>query len=184
LLSLFLIVTLLILITLLLTPAIIELRKPRDKGPRRILHDITKTQNEQNSEERDSSWSQAFLREALPKNLQQILTEFKGKKISVIGVNTVKIFGDMKFPSEIEVEKSLVVEGFLILGERCLFGGSLKASENVSVGSKVVIKGDLITDGNAYIGNDVTIKGSVHAKNSVRVGKKTVVHGSIVVAEV
>lgn len=175
LLLLLLILTLLGLIFLLLAPTILEMRRPKDKGPRKIgegaIRKLYNTYDHQQAK---------FSKQNLPKSLLHILRELEGKKISAIGVDAVKITGDVKFPLDSEVPKSIVIEGSLIMGERCLFGGSVKASKSITVGNEVIVKGDLVTDENAYIWADVMIKGSVHARGFVRLGKNTFVGGSVV----
>lgn len=177
---LLLILTLIGLTLLLLVPTIVEIRKPKDIGPRKIAESTTRKRDEH-------SYQQAKLsnlsRQSLPKNLQHILTELEGKEISAMGVDAARIVGDVKFPPDIEVQKSIVVEGSLIIGERCLFSNSVKASKGVSVSNEVIVKGDIVSDGNAYVGADVMIKGSVHAQGSVRLGKNTFVDGSVIAGE-
>ncbi|MFQ6087007.1 MAG: hypothetical protein ACE5OV_03195 [Candidatus Bathyarchaeia archaeon] len=178
---LLLILTLLGLILLLLAPTIFEIRKPENKGPRKITESTTRKPDEHGSQQAQSSRQSLTLsRQNLPKNLRDVLIELEGKEVSAIGVDAVRIIGDVKLPSNIEVQKSIVVEGFFTIGERCLFGGSVKASKDITVGNEVIVKGDLVTDGNAYIGADVMIEGSVHAQGSVKLGKDTFVGGSVV----
>lgn len=158
-------------------PTITEIKKPRDKGPRKIVESRIRKQDEHSSRQAKSS---TLPRQNLPKNLQHILIELEGREISLIGVDMVRIMGDVKFPSDIEIQRNIVVEGSLIVGERCLFGGSIKASKSITVGNEVIVKGDLVTDENAYVGADVMIRGSVHSQGSARLGKNTFVYGSVV----
>jgi len=172
-----LILLLLGLIVLLLAPTLIEVRKPKDKGPRKIDEKTIK-------EARESKHGRVkVLKQILPENLQQILRELEGKEISAMGLDTIKIRGDVKFPKEIEITKGIVVEGSLIVGERCLFGSSLKASKNITVENGVIVKGDLVTDESAYLGANVVVEGSIHAQGSVWLGANTFVGGSIVAGE-
>ncbi len=181
LLFLLLILILLGLVFLLLAPTIVEIKKPRDKGPRKIAESTMRKPDEHSSQQAKSSRRSSTLsRQNLPENLQHILVELEGKEISAIGVDAVRITGDVEFPSDIEVQISIVVEGSLTIGERCLFGGGVKASKSISVGNEVIVKGDLVTEGSAYVGADVVINGSVHAHGSVRLGKNTFVDGSVV----
>jgi cytoskeletal protein CcmA (bactofilin family) len=178
---LLLVLILLGLILLLLAPTIIEIKKPKDKGPRKIAEGTPKKPEEYGYQPaKNSKRLSTFPKQGLPKNLRQILKELEGKKILTIGTDAVKIKGDVKFPSDIEIQKTIVVEGSLTLGERCLFGGSLKASKNITVNNEVIIKGDLVTDGSAHIGANVLIEGSVHARDYVQLGKSTFVGGSVV----
>lgn len=176
-----LILALLGLILLLLAPTIVEIKKPKDKGPRRIAEGTTRNPSEHSSQQAKSlSQSSTFSKQDIPEKLQHVLIELEGKEISSIGATAVRIVGDVKFTSDIEVQKSIVVDGSLTIGDRCLFGGSVKASKDISIGKKVIVRGDVVTDENAYIGADAVIKGSVHAQGSVRLGKNIIVDGSVV----
>ena len=123
----------------LLVPTIVEIKKPKDKSPRKIAEKTVRKPDKHSSQQAKSS---TLSRQNLPKNLQHILIELEGKEISAICVDAVRIIGDVKFPSDIEVQKSIVVEGSLIIGERCLFGGSVKASKSISIGNEAIVKGD------------------------------------------
>jgi len=168
---LLLIFILLGLVTLLFLPAIIETRNPKDQGPRGITENII---------ERPLKFNPEKVVNVLPRNLQQILVELNGKEISAIGADTIKIVGDVRFPEDVKLQKSILVEGYLNIGQRCLICGSVKASKGVKVEDEVTVDGDLISDGNVYLGADVAIKGSVHAHGSVSLGKNTFIGRSVV----
>lgn len=123
---------------LLFLPAILELRRPRDDGPRRVAESTM---------------------------------DFDRKKVLKLGVDTIRIIGDVEFPSDVETRENIVVEGSLVIGDRCRFYGSVKASRGVEIGSKVVIEGSLVAGEGASIGKDTKIKGSVNAGGLVRLGK-------------
>ncbi len=123
-------------------PAFLELKRPRDKGPRRV---------------------------------EETTMGFNRKKVLKLGVDTVRIMSNMEFPSDFEAKENVVVEGSLVIGDRCHFYGSVKASEDVEIRSKVVIEGSLIAGGAVKLGRDAKIKGSVDAKRSVHLGENSFV---------
>jgi len=123
-------------------PAVLELRRPRDKGPRKVAESTM---------------------------------EFNRKKVLKLGVDTIRIMGDMEFPSDVEAKENIVVEGSLMIGDRCHFCGSVKTSGDVEIRSKVVIEGNLIVGGGVKLGKDTRIKGSVDAKGTVHLGENSLV---------
>jgi predicted acyltransferase (DUF342 family) len=123
-------------------PPFVELKSPRDNGPRRVA-------------ERTMG--------------------FRGKKVLRLGVDTIRIIDDWEFPSDCEVKENIVVEGSLVIGDRCHFYGSIKASDDVDISSKVVIEGSLIAGGHVKLRKDVVIMGSLDAKGPVSLGENSFV---------
>jgi len=115
-------------------PAVLELKRPRDKGPRKVAENTM---------------------------------GFNRKKVLKLGVDTIRIMGDVEFPSDVEAKENIVVEGSLVIGDQCHFYGNVKASGDVEIRSKVVIEGSLIAGGAVKLGKDSKIKGSVDAKGPV-----------------
>lgn len=123
-------------------PAVLELRKPRDNGPRRVAESTM---------------------------------EFNRKKVLKLGVDTIRIMGDVEFPSDVEAKENIVVEGSLVIGDGCHFCGSVKTSGDVEIRSKVVIEGSLVAGRSLKLGKDTRIKGSVDAKGTVHLGENSFV---------
>jgi len=123
-------------------PAVVELKRPRDKGPRRVAESTM---------------------------------EFNRKKVLDLGVDTIRIMGDVEFPSDVEAKENIVVEGSLVIGDRCHFYGSVKTSGDAEIRSKVVIERNLIAGGDVKLGKDTKIKGAVDARGSVHLGRNALV---------
>jgi len=165
-------------IGLVLSPLIIELRKPKDKGPRKIprmpLEKRLRTRktpaNGNPDETKPTSHST---------NLQETLDETGVKSIR-IGKDTVRIFGDFVFPPRSEVQDNVVIEGAVKIGDHCVFHQSVKAKGNASVGNRVVIKGNLVSNGDVKLLDEVVIGGSLHSDGSVTIGEKVFVSLSVV----
>jgi bifunctional N-acetylglucosamine-1-phosphate-uridyltransferase/glucosamine-1-phosphate-acetyltransferase GlmU-like protein len=165
-------------IGLVFSPLIIELRKPKDKGPRKIprmpLDRRLRTSGPPTS---------TSLNEKEPtghsENLQEALKE-AGVKSTRMGKDTVRILGDFVFPPRSEVHDNVVVEGDVKIGDHCVFHQSIKAKGNMSVGNRVVIKGNLVSNGDVKLLDEVVIGGSVHSDGSVTLGEKVFVSMSVV----
>jgi len=164
---------------LLILPSIIEIRKPKDREPRRMLR--TPLQKIIRSYSKPVSISKPVSVDHLiaVKDLQDFLKEV-GVKTHRIGQDTIRIFGDFSFPPNLEIFDNLVVEGAFTVDDRCVFNGSVKAKGNVFIGSCVVIKGNLLGRGNVEIHDEAVIGGSVHAEGSVRLGEKVFIGSSVV----
>ncbi len=165
-------------IGLVFSPLIIELRKPKDKGPRKIprtplekrLRTHKRSTNGNSGETKPASYST---------NLQEALNE-TGVKSTRISEDTVRIFGDFVFPPRSEVQDNVVVEGAVKIGDQCVFHQSVKAKGDASVGNRVVIKGNLVSNGDVELLDEVVIGGSLHSDGSVTIGEKVFVSLSVV----
>lgn len=167
------------LTALFLSPAIIELKKPKDKGPRRIRKTslerrIMKVGREPfivKLDPKEPSDGDADLKNALDE---------AGEKAACIGSDALHIFGSHIFPSHSVLSVDIVVEGCLKIGDDCVFHRSVKARDRVLVGNRVTIEGNLVSEKDVTILDDVVIGGSVHSEGSVTIGEKTFVALSVV----
>ena len=166
-------------VALVFSPFLIELKRPRDKGPRRILktslegriRSIGKMPVTAKSGEAEYSNGGEDLQEVLDK---------AGVRAIRIGRDTWRILGDISFPPHLKVPDNIVVEGSLKVGDDCVFHRSLKARGNVFIGNRVVIKGNLLSEENVTMLDEVVIGGSVHSEGSVTMGEKAYVSLSVV----
>ncbi len=165
-------------VALLFLPAIIEIKKPRDNGPRRILRKPLQETLRKSTLISTSKPSSASNQSASSSSLDIVKKE--GVKIQRIGKNTVRISGDIAFPPKLEFSNNIVVQGALAVGDHCVFHGSVKAEGNVSIGNYVVVKGNLVSKGNVDILEGAIIAGSVHAEGSVKLGEEVFVGVSVI----
>jgi len=158
----------------LFLPSILELKRPRNHGPRRILESVEemKTQIKSSIE---LSELLTPVKDYIPESLQRILVSLNGKKISRIGADTIKIVGDVEFPSGIETLENIMVEGFLTIGDECHFHGSVQASEDVTIGCNVTVEKNLVSGKNVVVDRNTVINGSLNAKGSVSLGPNALV---------
>ena len=162
----------------LFLPSILELKRPRNHGPRRILESGEETRT-QRLDSAELSELPLFVKEYIPESLQQIIVSLNGKKISKIGTDTIKIVGDVEFPSEIEILENIVVEGRLTIGDKCRFRGNVQASEEVKIGRNVALEKNLVSEKDVSIDRDTVINGSLNAKGSVYLGPNALVELSL-----
>jgi len=179
LLMLLLVVAALGFVTFLFLPSIIEILKPRDRGPRRILRTPLQKIMRKSGKSAFTAKSDSVDNSGASKDLGDVLEE-AGVKMRRIGNDTVRILGDVVFPAGLQVSDNIVVDGALTVGNKCAFQGSVKARGNVLIGNGVVLRGNLVSKGNVDIQDEAVIGGSVHAEGSVRLGEKVFIGLSVV----
>lgn len=180
-LSFFLLATASGFIASMFLPSILEILKPKDKGPRKILkkplHQAMRQASKLSHQPRSGSTDDT----AISKDLEAALKK-AGARSQRIGKDIVRIRGDIEFRANSEVFENIVVAGNLVAGEHCVFHSSVKAYGNVSAGSSVIIKGHLLSGMNIDVKEESVIVGSVHADGSIRLGERVYV-GISAVAE-
>jgi cytoskeletal protein CcmA (bactofilin family) len=164
---------------LVFSPLIIELRKPKDKGPRRIPKTPLERRLRSTGEKLTSIGLNETECSGHSGNLQDVLNE-AGVKATRIGRDTLRIFGDFAFLPRFEVLDNVVVEGTLKMGDGCVFHRSVKAKGNAFIGNRAVIKGNLLSEGDVTMLDEVVIGGSVHSEGSVTIGENVFVALSVV----
>lgn len=169
----------LVFAVMVFSPLIIELKRPKDKGPRKIPKMPLDKRLRRTGKTPASISPNETERSDLSRNLQDALNE-AGVKTTRIGGDTVRIFGDFIFPPHSEVSENVVIEGALKIGDQCVFHRSVKAKGNVFVGNRVVIKGNLLSKGDVTLLDEVVIGGSVHSEGSVTIGENDFVSLSVV----
>jgi len=162
----------------LFLPAILELKRPRNHGPRRIFKSSVKRVDETAMRSLELKLP-FFVKEYIPENLQRTLLILNGKKISKIDTDTIKIIDNVRFPSGIEIVGNIVVEGRLTIEDKCRFYGSVQASEDVNVGCDVILEKDLVSGKDINVDRNTVINGSLNAEGSVHLGPNTLVRLSL-----
>jgi UDP-3-O-[3-hydroxymyristoyl] glucosamine N-acyltransferase len=164
---------------LVLSPLIIELKKPKDNGPRKIPRMSLEKRLRRPRKMSASMGHSETEHIGHSRNLQDVLNEV-GAKSTRIDKDTVRIYGDFAFPARSEVSDSVVIEGALKIGDKCVFERSVKAKGNVFVGNRVVIKGNLLSTGDVTLLDEVVIGGSLHSEGSVIIGENVFIALSVV----
>lgn len=162
-------------VVLIFLPALLELRNPKDNGPRKIPETGVERVIEGEREGTSHLEMQSVVEEYVPQDLRRTLIDLDGRRISKPSMDVIRISGDVELPSDIEMREKLVVDGSLTVGDRCNFHRSIEVLNDVKIGSGVVIEENLIVGGIADIGSDTVIKGSVDAKGAVCLGQNVCV---------
>ncbi len=178
-LTLLLVLALCVLVLVLFLPALLELRKPKDAGPREIVGIAMKEIPRYTRPSATPPKLSHIVKEHVPESLIHTLNNLEGKEISKPSVDVIRLAGEVELPSDIEIRESLVVDGSLGIGDRCRFHRSIKASKDVRVGSDVIIEGNLIAGGSVELGNGSVINGLVDSGGLVVLGRNVSVRRSV-----
>lgn len=146
-------------IAILFLPSLLEIKKPKDKGPRRMA-ETTIQQIVGGGQVFGSLSAQRSSTEQNPP--------------------LIRLIGDKEFSSGSEMKENVVVEGSLTIGNRCSFLRSVKAFGNVTVGSDVFIGENLVAKGNVNLGKGTVVNGSIDSQGSVKLGENVFVECSVV----
>jgi len=176
---LLLLVAALVFIVLVFSPLVIELKKPRDRGPRRILRTPFERRIRSNSGKPVTVGPDLVNDPNFAGDLEAILNN-AGVKATRIGNDTIRISSSIVLAPHVKVSDNLVIEGALKIGEHCVFHRSIKAKGEVLVGNGVVIDGNLVSEGNVTIMDQVVIGGAVHSEGSVKIGESVFIALSVV----
>jgi len=166
-------------IVLALAPLVIELKMPRDKGPRQILKKSLDRRIRSRYEKPVTIGQCSPSNSNMLRNLQDVLDQADVRAIR-IGKDTTRIFGNVVFSPCLEASDNILVEGTLSVGDYCVFHRSVKAKGNVHIGNGVTVKGNLISEGDLTILDETVIGGSVHSEGSVKIGEKVFIASSVV----
>ena len=146
-------------IAILFLPSLLEIKKPKDKGPRRMAETTI---------QQIVGGSQVFGSLSAPRSSTEHNPPF------------IRLIGDKEFSSGSEMKENVVVEGSLTTGNRCSFLRSVKAFGNVTVGSDVFIGENLVAKGNVNLGKGTVVNGSIDSQGSVKLGENVFVGCSVV----
>lgn len=174
-----LIFALCVFIIVLFLPALLELRKTKNAGPRKIAG-ITMERIPRHAREsaKPPKLSQV-VKEHVPESLIHALNNLEGKEIHKPRADTIRVIREVELPSDIEIRENLVVDGSLRIGNRCRFHRSIKASKDVQIGSDVIIEGNLIAGGSVKLGNGSVVNGLVDSGGSVLLSRSVSVRLSL-----
>ncbi len=148
----------------LFVPSLLEARKPKDKGPRKI---------------RDATLERLGVK---VRRLNDDVIRLQGdlglpndyefdENVVVEGCLTVgdrchfcrglKVLGNVTVGNGVVVDENLVAEGDVNIMDEALIGGSINASGNVKLGEKVFVRGSVVSGGNVELFENCEIVGGV-----------------------
>jgi len=157
-------------IFVLFLPALLELRKPKDAGPRKIVGVAMERIPRRTPESGKPPKLSQGVREYVPGSLMQALNNLDEKEISKPRADTIRLVGEVEFPSDVEIRENLIVDGALRIGDGCRFRRSVKVSKDVQIGSEVTIEGNLVAGGSVRLGDGSVVNGLVDSGGSVVLG--------------
>jgi predicted acyltransferase (DUF342 family) len=164
-----------VFIAVFFLPALLELKKPKDAGPRKIPEIATERIPRRTPESAEASKLSQVVKEYVPESLIHALNNLEGKEILKTRVDTIRLVGEIKLPSDIEMRENLVVDGSLKIGNGCHFRRSVKVSKDVQIGNDVVIQENLIAGGSVKLGNGSVVNGLVDSGGSVLLGRNVAI---------
>jgi UDP-3-O-[3-hydroxymyristoyl] glucosamine N-acyltransferase len=164
---------------LVFSPLIMELKRPKDRGPRKVTRTPLERRIRRSVQKPVVIGSDSAEDADSTKDLEVLLHE-AGVKTARIGKDTVRVFSDVLFLPRLKVLDNIVVEGTLDLSHHCVLNQSAKVKGPVSVGNRVVIKGNLVSEGDVNILDEAVIGGSVHSDGSVKIGENVFIASSVV----
>jgi carbonic anhydrase/acetyltransferase-like protein (isoleucine patch superfamily) len=166
-------------VVLILSPLIMELKRPKDRGPRKMVRTPLERRIRRSVKKPAAVGSDSAEDVDSTQDLEALLHE-AGVRTARIGKDTVRIFGDVLFLPRLKVLDNIVVEGTLDLSHQCVLNQSAKVKGQVSVGNRVVIKGNLVSEGDVNILDEAVVGGSVHSEGSVKIGENVFIASSVV----
>lgn len=155
-------------------PSVVELKKPKDGGPRKIPKSSLKKSTLHSPRLVSVRGSDSSGVRHRVKDLQKVLAD-AGIRSHRMDERTVRILEGVELERALEIFDDIIVEGDFEAGAKCVFHGSIKAKGHALVGESVIIDGNLISLGDTRIEDEAVIGGLVHSEGSARLGEKVFV---------
>lgn len=139
-------------------PAIIEILKRKDKGPKAIPEQTT-------YEEKPDLERLGISR------LERARVAARAKKPGEI----MRVMGDVSVPDGTEIDNHLVVQGNLKIGTKSHVYGSVKAFGDVEIGESSIIEGHVLSEGTVIVRRNCIVKGVVDALKDIILEENAIV---------
>lgn len=146
----FLVLLPMVVLAIPIIPAFIEFFGRKDRGPREFPE-----QNiyEENPDIDDSAPIMERIREAA--------------RVKVATKDILRVAGDASIPDGTEIQKNMVVQGYLRIGGNCRIRGSVKALGGVEIGESSVIEGHVLSDRKVIVGRKAKVDGIVDSLEDI-----------------
>ena len=136
-------------------PAILEIFKRKDKGPREIPEQTTYEE---------------------PPDLEiSRLERARGDARAKIPGEVMRITGNVSIPDGTEINNHLMVQGNLKIGKNSHVYGSIKAFGDIELGESTTVEGNLLSEGTVTIGRNCVVKGIVDSLKDIILKENAVV---------
>jgi hypothetical protein len=139
-------------------PAIIEILKRKDKGPKKIPEQTT-YEEKPDLEKLDIS------------RLERARIAARAKKPSEI----MRVIGDVSVPDGTEIDNHLVVQGNLKIGMKSHVYGSIKAFGDVEIGESSIVEGHVLSEGTVIVRRNCIVKGIVDSLKDIILEENAIV---------
>jgi cytoskeletal protein CcmA (bactofilin family) len=139
-------------------PAILEILKRKDKGPKKIPEQTT-YEEKPNLEKLNVS------------RLERARVTARVKKPGEI----MRVMGDVSIPAGTEIDNHLVVQGNLKIGMKSHVYGSVKAFGDVEIGESSIVEGHVLSEGTVIIRRDCIVKGVVDSLKDIILEENAIV---------
>jgi len=136
-------------------PAIIEIFRKKDRGPREFPEQTTY--------------------EELPDLQISRLERARGEARSKVSSGIIRITGNVSIPEGTEINNHLMIQGNLILGKNSRVHGSIKAFGDVDLGESSIIEGHILSEGKVIIRRNCVVKGIVDSLKDIVLEENAVV---------
>ncbi len=137
-------------------PAIIEIFKRKDKGPREIPEQTTYEE---------------------PPDIVEIsrLERARGDARAKAPGDVIRITGNVSIPEGSEINNNLMVQGNLKIGKKSRIYGSIKAFGDIELDESSTVEGHVLSEGKVTIGRNCVVKGIVDSLKDIILGENAVV---------
>ena len=137
-------------------PAIIEIFKRKDRGPREIPEQTTYEE---------------------PPQLDKIprLERARGEARAKVAGDVIRITGNVSIPEGTEINNHLMVQGNLKIGKNTHVYGSIKAFGDIDLGEGSTVEGHVLSEGRVTIRRNCLVKGIVDSLKDITLEENAMV---------
>jgi cytoskeletal protein CcmA (bactofilin family) len=139
-------------------PAILEILKRKDKGPKKIP--------EQTTYEEKPGFERLNV-----SRLERARVTARAKKPGEI----MRVMGDVSIPEGTEIDNHLVVQGNLKIGMKSHVHGSVKAFGDIEIGESSIVEGHVLSEGTVTIRRNCVVKGVVDSLKDIILEENAIV---------
>jgi len=136
-------------------PAIIEIFKRKDRGPREVPEQTTY--------------------EDLPKLEIPRLERARGDARARIVGDVIRVTGNVSIPEGTEIKNHLMVQGNLKIGRGSHVYGSIKAFGDIDLGELTIVEGHVLSEGTVTVGRNCMVKGIVDSLKDIILEENSIV---------
>jgi bifunctional N-acetylglucosamine-1-phosphate-uridyltransferase/glucosamine-1-phosphate-acetyltransferase GlmU-like protein len=164
-------------VMILFVPSLLEMKRPKDKGPRKIVKEtLGKLNALSNVRALEGDLIKISGDVCFPSGFEM------EENIVIEGSLTVgdrchfhksvKAGGDAHIGSDVIIDGNLVVDGGVDVGDGTVIGGSIDARSDAKLGEKVVVRFSLVSGGNVELFENSEVAKNILAQGVIKVLKQ------------